>query len=1653
MEGWKMLGRKERNGRFYQMTVGVLSALLCLNLVQVGAFAAGDSAEQIGPYVECGLDGSVVGTAEGPRKAVGDTLTLEKRIAGTEEENVFDITLEVATKEWVEEVTTAPEAAVVLVLDTSYNMGFTERGCGYQCYSNGGHSDSLHENGFDSIWPEEEGQRLAKAKDAACTLLKDFAEEANGGRRMVSVVRFDDTASRVVDWTDVAETGNLTEAKSGIRNISLGYDGVNVDDALQMAGQLLGEQAVQGISNRFVVLLTGGTATRCNDSSVDCFTAAQLSATAVKTDDQATLFTLAFTTDEDFCYSKEGRCEKTEWHYHSTADCERNGYEYGEQGRVEGGKFIPHNVDECSWPCDCTSYWFEAHEGTSDTIDVTVGDWLSNDIASPGCGKNAVNGETIVLGPMEGGGPVKKHLEPSQVLDPMGNFILYRGVVGEGTEERPVTFDESTKTMTWDLSRETPLSDGADPATYTYTLTYRVKLDTAAVGFQEKELVPDGQPTEVARFYPTNGPTTLTYKDGAGTLQTAHFYVPTVKGTVPEAEYTINFYLENGEDGSGKTYRLDEPATLHGQAKLHTRVEAPEGYAVKYDKGNYRYVKGVEAITIGPGENVLNLYYDKIDTSATVHCHYTDILIKPDGTEETHTVTDPQPPVGNLHAGELYRVEPLPERTYDGKIYEYDKTAANQLEIASLSRDGTENILHLYYTRTEDSRKVVTATVQHVLQDYGWVKGEDGLQRETLIQEVTEEEPITGLRAHTTFTATPKDYPGYTLVTPEADRTRALTENEAENVMSLLYERRAPEPQRVTITVTHHYTLTQTQVVDGKAETTTPEEKTVKGSHTFHAGDDVTLTEQPLFEDGKTYEGDPSNLEKLSLTNLPATPEAREVDLYYTRTEAPAKVPVTVCHEYYDIRTYDLEEDATIIDTVNTPVEDQYVGVRYTAALVGKPGYTFAGTEEDRTVIVTAESPNKIVLRYERRPGTDQEGSASIDVRHLYTTHLETLVDNAPGYRDSTEPVQGMTFEGWEGDTFIAEPILNYNGADYELVTPEGDLTRTLTAGTNDTIDICYRREASDLVETSYTVNYEYRTYKMAVDDTGVAGYGLPEVETVTPELPAGPFYVGQQVPLPDGSREGFQAAGTTPGTVQTLSPDAASNAWTLIYDRYEPLPKVTVKVDHVYTTTTILEDGRETTETQRVEGAPVEKYQGETVAAQPCPGDFTYESCEATPEVTPTQDPETGALTFPATEDTTVTFHYTKTVDKSRPATYSVQHVYKTLDKNGDRETVRETEPLTGRGYAGDTVTTAAALGEGFTLVEATWNGQPLDIGGAPNIPIVLAEGENQVVYTYERTIDTRQDAAVTVTHVYEVLDAATGETREEARTGEVVTTRRDESGIIANGVYVGARFTATPVPTFGDEEYTQKTADLTITLAETGNQLLLRYERVIHAQPIDPDPTPTRPTEDDNDEEDKPQSTPEPSPSAPVSPTEEIQELAVPQSALPADVGAADWYTEGVEYVLQMGLMVGPAPEAFAPEGEATRAMAVTALYRLDRSGEAESEDGTAPWYEAGMTWAAANGITDTRTPEAPLTREELAVLLYRYAVAKGCDTTATGDLETFRDGDTVHSEAEAAMSWAVGVGLFQGVGNDLLCPTATATRAQIATVLMRFCLYVVK
>lgn len=179
--------------------------------------------------------------------------------------------------------------------------------------------------------------------------------------------------------------------------------------------------------------------------------------------------------------------------------------------------------------------------------------------------------------------------------------------------------------------------------------------------------------------------------------------------------------------------------------------------------------------------------------------------------------------------------------------------------------------------------------------------------------------------------------------------------------------------------------------------------------------------------------------------------------------------------------------------------------------------------------------------------------------------------------------------------------------------------------------------------------------------------------------------------------------------------------------------------------------------------------------------------------------------------------------------------------------------------------------------------------------------------------------------------------------------------------------------------------------------------------------------------------------------------------------DVDSTAWYYDAVKYVVENGIMSGTGTYTFEPNTTLSRGMIAQMLYALEGKPNVSvtgyfNDVPVNAWFAKAAAWAQSKGIitgydNGNFGPNDPLTREQLALILYNYAKTKEYSTSAAGNLSQFIDGRSTSAWAQEGMTWAVGAGLLSGRDGNTLCATGTATRAEVAQIMMNFCENVAK
>lgn len=179
---------------------------------------------------------------------------------------------------------------------------------------------------------------------------------------------------------------------------------------------------------------------------------------------------------------------------------------------------------------------------------------------------------------------------------------------------------------------------------------------------------------------------------------------------------------------------------------------------------------------------------------------------------------------------------------------------------------------------------------------------------------------------------------------------------------------------------------------------------------------------------------------------------------------------------------------------------------------------------------------------------------------------------------------------------------------------------------------------------------------------------------------------------------------------------------------------------------------------------------------------------------------------------------------------------------------------------------------------------------------------------------------------------------------------------------------------------------------------------------------------------------------------------------SAPYTDLSTGAWYHNATDYVIANGLMTGTGTSTFSPDMTTTRAMIVSIFYRLE-GGPSVNYDMTfddvaeGDWYAEAVRWGASEGVVNGYSaeefgPNDPITREQMAAMLSKYAAYKGIDVSDRADLSVYTDEGSISDWAYEVLSWANAEGMITGMTETTLVPQGNATRAQVAAILMRFC-----
>ena len=480
-----------------------MAMCLALSLLPASVFAENESGSDV-VYGKYGTgttwtQDNGTGTIE-YKTGDGNTITLSKK-ATPLGDNTYRIDLEVKT---TQTTTTTPPgaAATVLVIDTSGSMDYCS-----DCGQENSHADGCKY--YNRNWRDnsiKNGQtRLAAAKEAAISFLDAYKGDAASVGRYVSLVSFAGSASVKCDWQDVSTKAGYDAVVRAIRNLSAN-GGTNLDAGLKNAANQFTKSAVSGISkdSKNVIALTDGIPTYYGNNtsqhgSYGCpDTNKATAASAAKLKESASLYTVCFGAANDRC-----------WTAGSTHDWEWTPW---------GAQEVKH-----------------------DTEGPLVGDFLRDSIATSATADttyayNAANSAELFKAFKAITTSITTGISSGTVNDPMGPNI--------SVTSKPDDLKlKDGSTYTWELANGVKSTDGSK-TTYTYQLSYKVKLDTTGEGFKEND------------YYPTNGKTTFTSGD-----KTFEFPVPGVKGTIPS--YQVKYAYTDPVPAGAPALPADETHKMH----------------------------------------------------------------------------------------------------------------------------------------------------------------------------------------------------------------------------------------------------------------------------------------------------------------------------------------------------------------------------------------------------------------------------------------------------------------------------------------------------------------------------------------------------------------------------------------------------------------------------------------------------------------------------------------------------------------------------------------------------------------------------------------------------------------------------------------------------------------------------------------------------------------------------------------------------------------------------------------------------------------------------------------------------------------------------------------------------------------------------------
>ncbi|MDR1134755.1 MAG: Cna B-type domain-containing protein [Clostridiales Family XIII bacterium] len=528
----------KKRGEMRKCMALILAFSMIMMVVYVPAFGEEplNSSRQI---VDSGGTSYYNGDDESANSWSNAMVEVSKNVTGTELENVFNISLKVRTKNEVNKELSSFDAAVALVIDTSYSMG---------------------------VYTVPSGaNRLAVAKEEAADFVDMYSQSAFGAKRYIAVIEFNGPATVKQTWIDVSNTDGLNKVKAVIGDLTAGIEkaATNVEAGLLLARNLLGAPPA-GLDNetskRFVLLLSDGDTTH--------YVSGGSTTGVVTVPDPISNITPALrqnATDNQKLTAKE-RAEAV-----------------AKQLKTNAETLGTYATD--AYPNTATLYTIAFAEDAP-------ADWLGSKIASEGCSLSADDAAQLNDAFTRISDEIKREAQAWIVTDPMGEYIDFKGIISGG-DGNVTSYDASKDVLTWDIKEAQAVqSSETGGSVWTYELSYTVEFNNLEAAKQSPS----------AAVFPTNGETKLSYVivEGEGTSQkvspvyVAEFKVPEVKSLLGKLEFEkidayskkpiskVEFTVKSGDytqnavsDDNGNVVFTDLPS---GRTYTLTETSAPGNY-------------------------------------------------------------------------------------------------------------------------------------------------------------------------------------------------------------------------------------------------------------------------------------------------------------------------------------------------------------------------------------------------------------------------------------------------------------------------------------------------------------------------------------------------------------------------------------------------------------------------------------------------------------------------------------------------------------------------------------------------------------------------------------------------------------------------------------------------------------------------------------------------------------------------------------------------------------------------------------------------------------------------------------------------------------------------------------------------------------------